>query len=70
MTHVAGMPIDQYHTICGQSADWAAERIQIEQNVRDSAYHINRLQGSYLFRRRPCTRPNRGSRLAGTEQVC
>ena len=40
MTHVAGMQIDEYCLICGQCADWAAERHRIEQEVRNSAYHI------------------------------
>jgi L-lactate dehydrogenase len=49
MTHVAGMPIDQYCKICGQCADWTAERRQIEQNVRDSAYHIIDYKGATYF---------------------
>jgi len=49
MAHVAGMPIDQYCPICGHCADWAAERKDIEQRVRDSAYHIIDYKGSTSF---------------------
>ncbi len=49
MTHVAGMQIDKYCPICRQCADWAAERCQVEQNVRDSAYHIIEYKGATYF---------------------
>jgi L-lactate dehydrogenase len=49
MTHVAGMQIDKYCPICGQCADWAAERHRIEQKVRDSAYHIIDYKGATYF---------------------
>lgn len=49
MTHVAGMQIDKYCAICGRCADWAAERGQVEQNVRDSAYHIIEYKGATCF---------------------
>ena len=49
MTHVAGMQIDVYCSICGCCADWAGERSHIEQKVRDSAYHIIDYKGATFF---------------------
>ncbi len=49
MTNVAGMQIDAYCPICGQCADWAAKRSRIEQEVRDSAYHIIDYKGATCF---------------------
>ena len=49
MAHVAGMQIDAYCPICGRCADWAAERSRIEQQVRDSAYHIIDYKGATCF---------------------
>ena len=47
--HVAGMQIDKYCPMCGRCADWSAERGQIEQDVRDSAYHIIEYKGATNF---------------------
>jgi L-lactate dehydrogenase len=49
MVHVAGMQIDKYCPMCGRCADWSAERRQIEQDVRDSAYHIIEYKGATNF---------------------
>jgi L-lactate dehydrogenase len=49
MAHVAGMQIDVYCPICGRCADWAAERSRIQQEVRDSAYHIIEYKGGTCF---------------------
>ena len=46
MTHVAGIHIDDHCAICGKCSDWKAERLLIEQEVRDSAYHIINYKGS------------------------
>lgn len=46
MTHVAGIHIDDHCGICGKCSDWKAERLAIEQEVRDSAYHIINYKGS------------------------
>jgi L-lactate dehydrogenase len=46
MTHIAGMPIDEFCPVCGGCSDWAAEKERIEQAVRDSAYHIIDYKGS------------------------
>lgn len=49
MAHVAGMRIDEYCTKCLRCADWTAERQRIEQEVRDSAYHIIDYKGATSF---------------------
>jgi len=46
MTHVAGIHIDDHCEMCGKCSDWKAERKVIEQEVRDSAYHIINYKGS------------------------
>jgi L-lactate dehydrogenase len=46
MTHIAGMPIDQYCPICGKCDDWQSQRASIQQTVRDSAYHIIDYKGA------------------------
>lgn len=49
MTNVAGISIDEYCPVCGKCADWKGKRKQIEQQVRDSAYHIINYKGSTQF---------------------
>jgi len=49
MAHLAGMTIDAYCPICGKCGDWAGERQQIEEAVRNSAYHIIDYKGSTYF---------------------
>ncbi len=49
LTHVAGTPIDAFCAGCGRCPDWAAERRRIEQEVRDSAYHIIDYKGATHF---------------------
>jgi len=49
MTHIAGINIDAYCPICGQCPDWKIQRDLIEQEVRDSAYHIINYKGSTHF---------------------
>jgi L-lactate dehydrogenase len=46
MTHVAGISIDEYCPNCGKCSEWASQRKLIEQQVRDSAYHIINYKGS------------------------
>lgn len=46
MTHVAGINIDEYCPACGKCSDWENKRHIIEQQVRDSAYHIINYKGS------------------------
>ena len=49
MTHVAGINIDEYCPVCGKCEEWKDKRSQIEQQVRDSAYHIINSKGSTYF---------------------
>jgi L-lactate dehydrogenase len=49
MTHVAGMPMEAYCPVCRGCPDWAAERVRVEQAVRDSAYHIIGYKGSTCY---------------------
>jgi L-lactate dehydrogenase len=49
MTHVAGMPIDEYCPICRKCGDWKKERGEIVKAVRDSAYHIIDYKGATYF---------------------
>jgi L-lactate dehydrogenase len=49
LAHVAGMKIKEFCPVCGQCADWSAELGEIEQKVRDSAYHIIDYKGATCF---------------------
>lgn len=49
LTHVAGMPIDEFCPVCGRCGDWKAKREDIEQQVRDSAYHIIGYKGATCY---------------------
>jgi len=46
LTHVAGISIDEYCPACGKCSDWENQRHLLEQQVRDSAYHIINYKGS------------------------
>jgi L-lactate dehydrogenase len=49
MTHIAGMDMADYCPLCGKCADWKSERGRVEQEVRDSAYHIIDYKGATWF---------------------
>jgi L-lactate dehydrogenase len=49
MTNIAGINIDEYCPVCGKCDDWKIQRKLIEQQVRDSAYHIINYKGSTQF---------------------
>ena len=49
MTNIAGINIDAYCPICGKCSGWKKQRQLIEQQVRDSAYHIINYKGSTQF---------------------
>ena len=49
MTNIAGINIDDYCPICGNCSGWKKQRQLIEQQVRDSAYHIINYKGSTQF---------------------
>jgi L-lactate dehydrogenase len=49
MTHVAGIVINDYCPICGKCSDWKVCRLNIEKQVRESAYHIINAKGFTQF---------------------
>lgn len=49
MTNIAGINIDEYCPVCNNCSDWMNQRRLIEQQVRDSAYHIINYKGSTQF---------------------
>lgn len=48
MTHVAGIPVDEYASKHG-SGDWAMERERIFNDVKTSAYHIINYKGATFY---------------------
>jgi L-lactate dehydrogenase len=49
MTNIAGINIDEYCPVCGKCDDWKTQRKLIEEQVRNSAYHIINYKGSTQF---------------------
>jgi L-lactate dehydrogenase len=49
MTNIAGINVDEYCSVCQGYADWEERRIRIEEEVRNSAYHIISYKGSTHF---------------------
>jgi len=49
MTNIAGISIDEYCPVCQKCSDWKKQRELIEQQVRDSAYHIINYKGSTQY---------------------
>lgn len=49
MTNIAGININDFCPICGNCSDWKIQQKLIEQQVRDSAYHIINYKGSTQF---------------------
>ena len=49
MTNIAGMPMEEYCPVCSRCSDWDQERKKIEQEVRESAYHIIGYKGATNF---------------------
>lgn len=49
MTNIAGIKMDEYCKVCRNCSDWKEKRTNIEQQVRDSAYHIINYKGSTQF---------------------
>jgi len=49
MTHLAGITMEEYCPACHSCADWAQERAEIVQQVRDSAYHIIDYKGATYY---------------------
>ncbi len=49
MTHIAGVPIDEYCPACRNCENWEEERARIVREVRDSAYHIIDYKGATYY---------------------
>ncbi len=49
MTNIAGMSMENYCPVCNKCGEWETERKQIEQHVRESAYHIINYKGATHF---------------------
>ncbi|MDA3877608.1 MAG: L-lactate dehydrogenase [Halothiobacillus sp.] len=49
MTHLGGMPMDDFCPACRKCGDWNKERDHIVDEVRDSAYHIIDAKGSTCY---------------------
>lgn len=49
MAHLAGMKMDDYCAVCKDCGDWDKARQEMEQTVRDSAYHIIDYKGATWF---------------------
>ncbi|NLF15850.1 MAG: L-lactate dehydrogenase [Lentisphaerae bacterium] len=49
MAHIGGLPMREFCPLCRHCEDWQAERRRIEQQVRDSAYHIIGYKGATWF---------------------
>ncbi len=49
LAHIAGVKLDEYCPMCGQCDGWLEQRDAIEQQVRDSAYHIIDYKGATWF---------------------
>ncbi len=49
MAHLAGMKMDDYCAVCKDCGDWEKAREEMEQTVRNSAYHIIDYKGATWF---------------------
>lgn len=49
MTHVGGIPIDEYCPQCATCGGWEAEREDIAREVKESAYHIINYKGATYY---------------------
>jgi L-lactate dehydrogenase len=49
MTHVAGIPIDKFCSVCGHCEGWKTKGNEFEQQVKDSAYNIIDYKGATNF---------------------
>jgi L-lactate dehydrogenase len=49
MTHIGGVPIDEYCPMCDGCDNWETQREEIVRTVRDSAYHIINYKGATYF---------------------
>jgi L-lactate dehydrogenase len=49
MTHIGGIQIDRYCPVCENCGNWIEARTEIEEKVRNSAYHIIDYKGATYF---------------------
>jgi len=49
MTHVGGIPIDEYCPQCATCGNWELEREEIAHQVKNSAYHIINYKGATYY---------------------
>lgn len=49
MTHVGGIPIDEYCPQCATCGNWQLEREEIARQVKESAYHIINYKGATYY---------------------
>jgi L-lactate dehydrogenase len=49
MTHIGGIPMDDYCPFCRQCSDWSSEREGLAEEVRRSAYHIIDYKGATYY---------------------
>jgi L-lactate dehydrogenase len=49
MTHVGGIPIDEYCPQCATCGNWELEREEIARQVKESAYHIINYKGATYY---------------------
>jgi len=49
MTHVGGIPIDEYCPQCATCGGWELEREEIARQVKESAYHIINYKGATYY---------------------
>lgn len=49
MTHIAGVPIDDYCPFCKSCGNWVEEKSKLVEEVRNSAYHIIDYKGATYY---------------------
>jgi L-lactate dehydrogenase len=49
LTHIAGVPMEEYCVLCGRCEDWKKIREDLVDTVRNSAYHIIDYKGATSF---------------------
>lgn len=49
LSHLGGLPFNEYCPVCGKCKDWDKERSKIVDEVRNSAYHIIDYKGATCF---------------------
>jgi L-lactate dehydrogenase len=49
MTHIGGVPIDEYCPVCDVCDNWEEKREEVVKTVRESAYHIINYKGATYY---------------------